>query len=219
MLVREIHHRVKNNLQVIVSLLSLQSNYIKDPQVTAAFEETESRVRAIAQIHERLYASDDLTEVEFGGYLTHLAQELVSLYGKSPNQIQLDLNVQEMVLHIEQAIPLGLISNELIINSLKHGVSLGEGTLSIELSYIPDPGASSNPPRTLDDGWAQVRIRDSGGGLPADLDLKNSQSLGFRLVTLLVRQIRGVFEIGPGPGANISIAFPLRGIQETPSQN
>ncbi len=77
MLVREIHHRVKNNLQVIVSLLSLQANYIKDPQVVAAFEETESRVRAIAQIHERLYASDDLTEVEFAGYLTHLTQELV----------------------------------------------------------------------------------------------------------------------------------------------
>lgn len=213
MLVREIHHRVKNNLQVIVSLLSLQANHIKDPRVVAAFEETESRVRAIAQIHERLYASDDLTEVEFAGYLTHLSQELVALYATQPNQVKLSLHLQEMVLHIEQAVPLGLIANELIINSLKHGLRDQPGTLEVSLIYLHDR-IRAELGETLDDGWAQVRIKDSGPGLPEGLDFARSQSLGFRLITLLVRQLRGHLRTGEGPGADITLDFPLRGTAE-----
>jgi two-component system CheB/CheR fusion protein len=121
-LVREIHHRVKNNLQVIISLLSLQSRYTKDPHVLAAFEEAGSRLRAIAHIHERLYASDDLTQVDFAPYVAGLARELVQLHSSAPDQISLDLDLAEMVLHIEQALPLGLIANELLSNSLKHGL-------------------------------------------------------------------------------------------------
>ncbi len=129
-LVREIHHRVKNNLQVIVSLLSMQSRHTKDARVLSAFSDAESRLRAIAQIHERLYASDDLTEVEFTEYLTGLANELVQLHTTGSSQIQLELDIADMVLHIERAIPLGLIANELILNALKHGLKGRSGRLA-----------------------------------------------------------------------------------------
>jgi len=207
-LVREIHHRVKNNLQVIVSLLSLQSNQINNPELLAAFEETEARVRAIAQIHERLYASDDLTEVEFGAYLSHLSKELLMIFATGSESVDLVLNVQEMVLHIEQAIPLGLIANEVIINSLKHGLKGTGGKLDVSLSYVRD-GIHPELGETLDDGWAQIRIADNGPGLPPDLELASSSSMGFRLVNLLTTQLRGRLEIGPGPGAEITLTFPL----------
>ncbi len=207
-LVREIHHRVKNNLQVIVSLLSLQSNQMKDPRLQEAFEDTESRVRAIAQIHERLYASEDLTEVEFAGYLTHLSRELVALYATVPNSVDLRLDMQEMVLHIEQAIPLGLIANELIINSLKHGLQGKPGTLDVCLKYMPEI-ANLKPGQTLDEGWAEVCVKDSGPGLPEDLDLDRLKSLGYRLIKLLVRQVHGELDLNRGPGAAVRVRFPL----------
>ncbi len=207
-LVREIHHRVKNNLQMIVSLLSLQSNQINNPELQAAFEETEARVRAIAHIHERLYASDDLAEIEFGAYLTQLARELLGLYTTVPNAVELTLSVQDMVLSIEQAIPLGLVANELIINSLKHGLRGRTGKLEVSLAYLPD-SVPTQPEGTLDQGWAQVQVTDSGPGFPAGADLTGSSSMGFRLINLLTQQLRGVLEIGKGPGANVCVRFPL----------
>ena len=133
-LVREIHHRVKNNLQVIVSLLSLQSNYTADPKALAAFEETEGRVRAIAHIHETLYATPDLAQIEFAAYLKNLVHELLTLHTVVPGGITLDLSAEEMVLDMEQAIPLGLIVNELVVNSLKHRSFL-------RISAPPSPAA------------------------------------------------------------------------------
>lgn len=211
MLVREIHHRVKNNLQVIVSLLSLQSNHTDDPRILSAFEETEGRVKAIARIHERLYTSDDLGEVEFASYLTNLTRELLKLHSTVPDQVSLDLKVDEMVLRIEQAIPLGLIANELLVNSLKHGLKGGPGRLQVTLAYEegsfhPESG------ETRDDGWAFVRVADSGPGLPAELDISRTDSMGFRLVTLLVRQLRGRLDAGAGPGARLTVSFPLKHI-------
>ncbi len=207
-LVREIHHRVKNNLQVIVSLLSLQSNQMKDPRLQEAFEDTESRVRAIAKIHERLYASEDLTEVEFAGYLIYLSRELVALYATIPNSVDLQLDMEEMVLHIEQAIPLGLIANELIINSLKHGLKGNQGTLTVCLKYMPEK-VKLQPGQTLDEGWAEFCIKDSGPGLPENLDLGQLKSLGYRLIKLLVRQVHGELHLQQGPGATVRVRFPL----------
>lgn len=203
-LVREIHHRVKNNLQVIVSLLGMQSRHAADAHVLAAFQEAENRLRAIAHIHERLYASDDLTEVEFAGYITGLANELVQLHSAAPDQIRLDLEVADMVLHIERAIPLGLIANELILNSLKHGLEGGAGRLMVRLAYVPASGEA------LDRGWAQLQVADTGPGLPTGLDVTKTNSMGLRLVTMLVRQLRGRLEIGNGPGARLSVSFPLK---------
>ena len=207
-LVREIHHRIKNNLQVIVSLLSLQSDHTNHPQVLSAFEEAEGRVRAIARIHEQLYASEGLAEIEFAGYLTSLTRELVTLHSATDNQVALELDVSDMVVHIEQAIPLGLIANELILNGLKHGLQGRPGRLLVSLTYI----AGSYRPEldeTRDDGWAQVRVADNGPGLPAGLDLSKTASMGYRLVNLLVRQLHGRLEIGAGPGADVTVQFPL----------
>ena len=194
---------------MIVSLLSLQSAHTNDPRVVAAFEETEGRVRAVASIHERLYASEDLTIVEFAGYLTGLARELVALHATVSNEVNLGLDVQDMALHIEQAIPLGLIANELILNSLKHGLKEGTGTLNVSLSYLPGI-SGSYAGEGLDNGWGQFRIEDSGPGLPPGLDLSRTQSLGSRLVKLLVRQLGARLEIGKGPGASFTVVFPLK---------
>lgn len=202
-LVREIHHRVKNNIQVIVSLLSLQSNHTNDPHVLSAFEEAESRLRAIAHIHERLYASDDLTEVEFAGYTTGLANELVQLHSPRPDHIALDLDVADMVLHIEQAIPLGLIANELVLNSLKHGLRGDPGRLTVKLLYIPGQG------ETLDSGSGQLIVSDSGTGLPPGFDVTKNASLGLRLVNMLVRQLHGQLEFSSASGATFAVTFPI----------
>ncbi len=114
-----------------------------------------------------------------------------------------------MVLHIEKAVPLGLIANELIINSLKHALQHQGGTLEVSLAYVPDK-IRADLGETLDDGWAQIRIKDNGPGLPAGLDFSGTNSLGFRLITLLVRQLRGTLRVGEGPGADVMIEFPLR---------
>ena len=207
MLVREIHHRVKNNLQLIVSLLSLQASHTADRQVTGAFEETEARVRAIARIHERLYASDDITETEVGGYLASLAQELVAIHQRVPGGVRLHVDVDEALLHVEKAVPVGLIANELILNSLKHGLSSGKGELKLAFKLIRgEDGARSG----------RLYIEDSGPGLPPGIDLSEAESMGYQLVTLLVGQLRARLEIGPGPGARITVVFPIPSKQPLP---
>lgn len=199
MLVREIHHRVKNNLQMIVSLLSLQSNHTVDPRVVAAFEETETRVRAVAHVHEQLYASDDLSMVEVGTYLDALARELVAIHTRRTDGVQLHLDVGELRLHIEKAIPVGLIANELILNSLKHGLGSG-GDLKLSFSVTgPENGNAQ----------ATLLIEDSGPGLPAGVDLSQPKTMGYQLIHLLVRQLRARLDVGPGPGAKVSISFPV----------
>lgn len=200
MLVREIHHRVKNNLQMIVSLLSLQSHQSQDPQVLAAFQETESRVRAVAHIHEQLYASDDLREVEVGAYLDALSRELVALHATIPDGVRLRVNVPTILLPIDKAIPVGLIANELILNSLKHGLRDGTGDLKLAFGYVGD---GARPSR------ARLSVEDGGSGLPADFDVSRTSSMGYRLVNLLVRQLRGRLEFGQSTGASVAVTFPL----------
>jgi PAS domain S-box-containing protein len=207
-LVREIHHRVKNNLQMIVSLLSLQSSYIDDARVVAAFEEAEGRLRTIAQIHERLYASDDLSEVEFGAYLSRLARELVEIHSTAPGHVKLELDVTDMAMSIEQAVPLGLIANELIVNSLKHGLKKDGGLLVVRLAYVPGSYKAAEG-QTSDDGWAMVQVSDNGPGFPGGLNVARTESVGLRLVNLLVRQVRGRLHWVEGPGASITVTFPL----------
>jgi PAS domain S-box-containing protein len=199
-LVREIHHRVKNNLQMIVSLLSLHASHADNPELTTVFEETEGRVRAIARIHERLYASDDLTTVEIGGYLTGLARELIAIHAISPDGRTLHVQTEHILMHIEKAIPVGLIANELILNSLKHGLPAGIGDLTVKLSSVQTDGSGRR---------AELLVEDSGPGLPANLVLSEAESMGYQLIHLLVRQLRGDLQRLPGPGARIAIRFPL----------
>jgi PAS domain S-box-containing protein len=207
-LLREIHHRVKNNLQVIVSLLSIQAIHSQDPAVAGAFQETESRVRAIARIHERLYASDDLSEVEFGAYLTHLVRELLDLHAAKSSMLDPDLQVEDMVLSIEQAIPLGLIANELILNSLKHGLHEQPGRLAITLTYEPSP-SEEREEGLLDERRGRLTVRDTGPGLPGNVVPEQASCMGLHLVGLLLRQLHGRLDVLPGPGAHLAITFPL----------
>jgi PAS domain S-box-containing protein len=200
MLVREIHHRVKNNLQLIVSLLSLQAAHTDEAHVRDVFEETEGRVRAIAHIHEQLYASDDLTVVEVGRYLAGLAGEMVAAHAIVPGGISLQTATEDLLMHIEKAIPVALIANELIINSLKHGLPQGVGDLRVSLRSVKHDDVPA---------WAELTVEDSGPGLPPDVDLSGAHSMGYQLISLLVRQLRASLEIGPGPGAAITVRFPL----------
>lgn len=203
MLVREIHHRVKNNLQMIVSLLRLQARHTEDSHLITAFEEIEDRVRAVADIHERLYSSEDLTTVEVGGYLSALARELVALHARVPGGVRLRIDVDQLPMHIEKAIPVGLIANELILNSLKHALQAGKGDLSITLKVVTEDGKP----------WATLTVQDSGPGLSPGLDLSQAQSMGYQLINLLVRQLRATLEFQPGPGATISLKFAVPSTQ------
>lgn len=198
-LVHEIHHRVKNNLQTIVSLLSLQADHTEDPRVLAAFEDTKGRVSAIAQIHEQLYASEDLREVEIGSFLTALAGELVALHATVPDGVRLRVTVPELVLPIEKAIPVSLIANELILNSLKHGLHGRAGDLEVTLEHLTADGSSN----------ARLLVRDSGPGFSAGFDASKATSMGYRLVNMLVRQLRARLEIASHPGASAIVSFPI----------
>ena len=200
LLVREIHHRVKNNLQMLVSLLSLQASYTRDPHILSAFEETEARVRAMAHVHEQLYTSDDLSTVEVGSYLAALARELVSIHAGASSGIELETDVRPMTLHIEKAIPVRLIANELLLNSLKHGLPSGSGQLKLTFRSLP---RDNGVPR------AELCVEDSGPGFPPEFDFTQGSSMGYQLINLLVRQLRARLEVRPGPGASITVGFPV----------
>ena len=157
MLLKEIHHRVKNNLMVISSLLSLQSDYIHDKEALDVFKESQSRARTMALIHERLYQSTDLKNIDFGEYIQTLAMELFRTYQIDPGCIKLNLNVEDLKLDINVAIPLGLIVNELVSNSMKHAFPDDKsGEIKIDFHI-------------LDDSYL-LMVSDNGIGFPADLD-------------------------------------------------
>ena len=215
MLVREIHHRVKNNLQMIVSLLNLQSRAYAGPAGARGVRRDRGRVRAIAHIHEQLYASDDLREVEFGAYLTALAGELVAFTSSRPGAVAFDLHVQNMVLTIEKAIPLGLIANELIVNSLKHGLRNRKGRIEVRLSYRPE-SIEPESGQTLDEAWACLEVRDDGPGYAPGFNVAEAQTMGLRLINLLVGQLRGTLDVHRNGGAGVSVGFPINLMSEQP---
>ena len=195
-LLREIHHRVKNNMQVISSLLSLQISNVDEPRYREMFVECQARVRAMALIHEKLYASGNLAAVDCGEYVTELAQMLVRSYAQGRNNIRLELATMPVMLDIQTAIPVGLILNELVTNSLKHAFpGEGGGVVAVELVH-------------KEGGLCELHVRDDGCGLPEAVDSVRSRGLGLRMVRGLARQIDGVFtcqsgatEREPGPVA------------------
>jgi PAS domain S-box-containing protein len=194
MLLKEIHHRVKNNLMIISSLLSLQSNYITDKASKNIFRESQNRARSMALIHEKLYQSTDLKRIDFGEYIRSLCNELVYTYAVSSSKVQINYNVEEIYLDINTAIPLGLIANELITNSLKYAFPEGqEGYIDINFSLINDEYVFS--------------IKDNGIGFPEDLDYKNTESLGLQLVNNLTDQIDGLIELNIDYGTEFKIRF------------
>jgi PAS domain S-box-containing protein len=192
LLLREIHHRVKNNLQIIISLLKLQSRYITDENTIAAFRECQSRVMAMSLVHEKLYQSADISKINLGNYVRFLGNSLFQFYGMKGKGILLNTDIQDILIGLNTAIPVGLIINELVSNSLKHAFPDGrKGEISV---------AIQREEHTL-----TILFKDNGVGIPEDLDWRNAKSLGLRLVITLVEQLQGTIELDRSEGTAFSI--------------
>jgi len=193
---REIHHRVKNNLQVVSSLLYLQSKNVSDPKTLEILLESLERVRSIALIHEQLYKSTDLAHVNFGDYLNSLTTNLFQTYGIEGGAVKLKLEINERVsLTPDKAIPCGLIVNELVSNALRHAfVGRGDGTIHVEL-------------RQNDDGTTSLIVGDDGIGLPSYIDFRHTPSLGLQLVNTLANQLGATIELTLKKGTVFTLTF------------
>ena len=186
-LLREVHHRVKNNLQIIISLLNLQSRYITDETTRLAFRESQSRVKAMALVHEKLYQSTDLAKLDLGNYLKFLGDNLFQFLGMKGRGITLTMDIQDIFLAIDTAIPLGLMINELISNALKYAFPEGrKGEISLAIHR--------------QDHTLTILLKDNGVGIPEDFDWRNAKSLGLRLVVSLVDQLDGTIELDLSSG-------------------
>ncbi len=205
-LLKEIHHRVKNNLQIISSLLNLQSTYIKDQQALGMFKESQNRVRSMALIHEKLYQSKDIARVDFAEYIRNLAGNLIRSYGSSPAMVKLVIDADQISLGVDTAIPCGLIINELVTNSLKYAFPDGRrGEIRVSLK------------RENGDGLYRLVIADNGVGLPASIEPRKTATLGLQLVTTLVDQLNGSIEIKRGNGTEFIVTFSEMKAREPPS--
>lgn len=194
LLLKEIHHRVKNNLQIISSLLDLQSDHTQDREAREMFKESRGRVRSMALIHERLYRSRDLVHVHIDEYIEQLAQALYHSY-KTSNDIVLHLDATIPPLSIDLAIPCGLILNELLSNCLKHGFkNAQQGWIRVTW---------------LDDGLNNVlTVADNGAGFPTGLNFSTASSFGLQLVNTLVEQLKGTIELVQNECTMVRITFP-----------
>jgi len=194
-LLREVHHRVKNNLQIITSLLNLQSRHIHDENVLAAIKESQNRIRTISIVHEKLYRSHNLSDIDLEDYLRFIVTNLFHFYGVDQVTVLLDVNIKDITVDINRAIPLGLIVNELVTNALKYA--------------FPD---SRNGCITLavqsDDSALTLIVGDNGIGIPEHLDWKNTASLGLQLVIMLVEQLDGNIELTRNQGTVYTVTMP-----------
>ncbi|MGD0503737.1 MAG: PAS domain S-box protein [Steroidobacteraceae bacterium] len=194
-LLQEIHHRVKNNLQVISSLINMQVRTLSDSSTRAALQQCRSRVETMAQIHEMLYQSKDYSNVPFCKYAKELTTRVLSASGLSPDEVTVHYEMQDISLGVDKAIPCALILNELISNALKHAFPKGAGAIRIELRQLPEA-------RIL------LCVSDDGVGVATGFDPARSSSLGMQLVVTLAEQLDGRLEIDAPPGAAFRITFP-----------
>ncbi|MCL4833732.1 MAG: PAS domain S-box protein [Caldilineaceae bacterium] len=198
-MLREIHHRVKNNLQIVSSLLKLQAAHLSDEAAQAIFADSHSRINSMALIHERLYRSGDLARIDFAAYARELLTHLFRMHGAASRGIGYALEIPQTQMRVDQAIPCGLIVNELVTNSLKHAFpdsQVGQVTIILQVT---------------DGGVYRLTVSDTGRGLPAGLDIGRTESLGLQLVYTLTAQLEGRLELLPGPGANFCITFSRNG--------
>ncbi len=201
-LLREIHHRVKNNMQVISSLLSVQSQNIKDEGIRALFKDSQNRIRSIALVHELLYRSDNLDQIEYGAYLKKMFIPLFESYSVDQRKVSISIEAPKVMITIDKAVPCSLIVNELISNSLKHAFP-GDRKGAITIRFGLDTGKGEY---TLD-------YADNGVGLPPGLDIKTLNTLGMRLINGLTKQLGGTLDLVKEEGTHFRIGFPA-GIPE-----
>lgn len=195
-LLKEIHHRVKNNLQVTSSLLRLQAALIVDPATREMFDETQGRIRSMALVHEKLYQASDLSQIDFGEYVGTLSDLLIRSSLADPSAVTFAVVGGPIFFSIDVAIPCGLIANELLSNALKHGFPAGRrGKVLVTLDESPE-------------GMITIEISDDGVGLQAGGGLKRTDTLGLQIVRSLVNQLDGTFDLEPGDGTRARVSFP-----------
>jgi len=194
-LLKEVHHRVKNNLQVISSILNLQSSYVKDQSTLNILKESQDRIKSMAFIHESLYQTKDFSSINFSEYVVNLSQNLLHSYSSLEHEIKLNLDIQNVFLNLDLAIPCGLIINEIVSNALKYAFvdKMEDAEIMIKMHLVGED--------------LQLQIKDNGVGLPKHIDYRNTESLGLQLVVTLVDQLNGNIELDCTKGAHYNILF------------
>ncbi len=196
-LLQEVHHRVKNNLQVICSLLAMQINCAGGDSSVSALNDAHARVLAVSLIHEQIYQSETVSELDFGEYIDRLSEFIFAAYCIDPSRIQLRTTLEPVRLGVDQAVPCGLILNELLSNVLKHAFTDGRaGMVSVTLQNTPD-------------GFAHLTVADNGVGFAADFQWEREHSLGMKVVRALVKQLRGNLFVSGADGATFRISWQL----------
>ena len=198
-LIKEIHHRVKNNLQIISSMLYLQSNIATDENTIAILHDSLNRIKSIALIHEKLYQSSDLANVNLPEYLEKLVNHLMNTYSRQV-KVNFNFSSEKIILNLEKAIPCGLIINELLTNAYKY--AFPESTIS-QYSVI-DLSAEY-----IDENMLSISVKDNGVGFPEDKDFRESDSLGLRLVHSLILQLNGDISMNVNGGTQFQFSFPI----------
>jgi len=194
-MLREIHHRVKNNMQIMASLLRLQSSQLKDKHLHEFFNVCQNRIKSMALIHESLYRSPDLARIDFSDYIKKLTIHLLVMYRAGAENVKLTTEVEDVYLDINRAIPCGLIVNELVSNALKYAFP-GSNKGEIVVKMFSDEGSKY-----------RLIISDNGIGFPENVDFQEIQTLGLQLVTDLVKQLDGKIQLEKGKGTTFKIEF------------
>ena len=177
-LLREVHHRVKNNMQIVASLLRLQEYNVNEKETLDVLKETEGRIKSMAAIHEKLYQSPNFKDIKIKEYIEKLVYDILYTYGIPTGTIKTKLILEDKNINIDTAIPIGLIINELVTNSVKYAFPQSKGTLTIKLKSLPQQ--------------MELTIADNGIGLPKDIDIENPEKLGLQLVKNLINQLDGI---------------------------
>lgn len=199
LLIKEIHHRVKNNLQIVSSLLKLQSGYVKDEEALNMLLESQNRIQSMALVHQKLYQSKDLSRINFNEYLNQLLSHIKHAYKIDVDSFSINVNTENTQVDVDTAIPCGLIVNELVTNSFKHAFpNFRKGSIKIDL-------------RTNKVGYYLLSVSDDGIGFPEKIDFRNTSTLGLQLVITLVEQLSGQIELKNKTGTTFEIKFPATG--------
>jgi len=194
-LLREIHHRVKNNMQIMASLLRLQARQAEDEKTMELFRESQARIRTMALVHERLYQSQDFSQIDFSDYIQHMALHLMSLYHERSKNVDLEIKSEGVKLDINKAIPCALLLNEIITNALKHAFPEAQpGKLGIVFEKKPE-------------GKYSLQVKDNGIGLPLEINLAKPETLGLQLITDLAFQLGGELKIYRNGGTTYELTF------------
>jgi len=194
LLLQEVHHRVKNNLQIISSLLNLEAERVS-PDVRDLIKRSQTRIRSLSLVHEKLYRASDLNRIDLGGYIQTLVLHLFQVYVIDPENIRLETDFEDVSLDINSAIPCGLILNELISNALKHAFPAGrKGALSVRMKRTPDD-------------LVLIQVSDDGIGLPDDFDSRNPKSFGFQIMNLLIEQLEAKLTVNQSRGTAFTVTF------------